>query len=118
MRISKVFLWAAIAFAGILGFLNTDAIAEKIVDQKLELSKIRKEFKKRDSELQLHLADVRGIRVQTDVLKRLTKLQRSARTEEQRAFVRSEEAKLRVLSAEHARIIKAAKEDLQKEITQ
>jgi hypothetical protein len=95
-----------------------DYIAGTIADRTLGLSKIEKESKRKNAQLQLHLEEVRGIRVQTDVLKRLTKLQRSARTEEERAFVRSEADKLRALKAEHARVLEAAKADLQKEIAQ
>jgi hypothetical protein len=91
-----------------------DYIAGTIADRTLGLSKIEKESKRKNAQLQLHLEEVRGIRVQTDVLKRLTKLQRSARTEEERAFVRSEEAKLHALNAEHARVVNAAKAELER----
>jgi hypothetical protein len=93
-------------------FTFGDYITSSIVDRTLGLSKIEKESKRKNAQLQLHLEEVRGIRAETDAYKRLTKSIRSARTEKERAFLQSEEAKLRLLSAERVRLIEAAKAHL------
>jgi hypothetical protein len=67
---------------------------------------------------QLHIATMKVIHAENDNWARLAKLQRSARTDEQRAFVRSEVAKLRALMAARERTEKAAEADLEKEIAQ
>jgi hypothetical protein len=84
-------------------------IEERIVrnNQRVEL-----QFRIEEKRQQLHIEELRWLQTKADVLDRLTKLQRSARTEKERAFVRSEEAKLRALDAEHARVLEAAKADL------
>lgn len=60
----------------------------------------------------LDLQELRGLQSEGEAWDRLTKLKKSARTEEERAFVQSEAAKLRALSAERKRVLKAAREEL------
>jgi hypothetical protein len=97
-------------------FTFGDYITSSIVDKVLGLPKIQRESEQKNAQLQLHLEEVRGIRAEAAALNGLAKSWRSARTENERAFLRSEEAKLRLLSAERVRLIEAAKADLQKEI--
>ena len=86
----KWILWGALktstrsfanAGVGFGPFQKTDS--KKLKLQKLGLSETQKEFKKRNSDLQIHLAELEAIRAEADAWKRLTKLKRSARREEE-----------------------------------
>jgi len=105
---------------GVIVLLAIAAGLISLVAGNINQSIQRKESKARIEEKrqQLHIETMKGLQAENDAWDRLIKLQRSARTEEQRAFVRSEADKLRALRAEHARVVKAAQEDLQRGITQ
>jgi hypothetical protein len=112
----RAVVWVIVALTSMIVLFNLDFIARQIADQKLgfsQLDLIQAEIDIRRGQ-ELHLAEVQAIRAEGDAWDRLTKLQRSARTEEQRAFVRSEVAKLQALGAERERVMKAAKAELKR----
>jgi hypothetical protein len=104
-------------FVFIYGEGSATVIVEKVLGYGTaeDAQRIEEEFKKRDLKLQLDLEEIRILKAESDALHRLAESQRSARTEKERAFVRSELAKIRAIKAESARVIKAARENLQKE---
>jgi len=107
-------------FVFIYGEGSATVIVEKVLGYGTaeDARRIQEQFKKRDLKLELDREVMKTLQAESDALNRLTKLRRSARTEKELAFVRSEIAKLRAVSAERARVVEAAKQHLQKEIAQ
>jgi cell fate (sporulation/competence/biofilm development) regulator YmcA (YheA/YmcA/DUF963 family) len=103
-------------FVFIYGEGSATVIVEKILGYETveDSRKIQQEFKKRDAKLQLDLEVMKTLQAESDALNHLKKLQRSARTEKELAFVRSGLAKLQALGAERERTVKAAKAELER----
>ena len=97
-------VFAIFAVVKVAAFLNPDLPLMEIVR---DSDPTQKEIKLRVAKQQIHIAKLRGLQAQSEALSRLTASMRKARTEEEVAFVRSDEAKLRMLKAEEERTFEA-----------
>ena len=97
-------VFAVFAVMKVVAFLNPELPLMEIVrdsDPSLQ------EIKLRVAKQQIHIAKLRGLQVQTEALRRLSASMRKARTNEEVASVRADEAKLRMLKAEEERTFEA-----------
>jgi hypothetical protein len=104
--IGVMFLLGIVLF--IVGFVADNYNFDRDI-QRTE-SKARIEEKRQ----QLHIENLKGLQAEMIALHRLSELRRSARTEKELAFVRSELAKLQNLTTERERVMKAAKAELER----
>lgn len=98
-------------FVFIYGEGSGTVIVEKMMGYQPD-PKILEENKKRDAKIELDREEAKALQAEAEAWDRINKSMRSARTEKERAAVQSEAARLRALSAESARVRKAARENL------